>query len=397
MHLTEREEKILGGEYGENMRKGMEILLAIGKIYNADRLIPITSAQVSGVSYYNIGDAGLEFLRDFSFNVKVSVKTTLNPSGMDLNRWQDLGIDKKFAEKQMEIIRIFKKMNVEPTLTCTPYLIGNSPNKGDHIAWAESSALTYANSVLGAMTNRESGISALAAAIIGKTPEYGMHIKINRKPMVRVKLEAEITDESDFGVLGYILGKKIGYEIPWIEGIKSAGIEELKMFSASIATYAGVPIFHIPGITAEWKDFDRPEEFVEIDRKDFDNAYEYFSDSFEEVDIVWIGCPHTTLEELRRISELLENKVVNTELWITTSRKVRNEAEKLGYIKIIEKTGAKVLSDTCLAVAPLKNMFKTLVTNSAKAFYYSRGMNRFKVRLANLNKCINVALKGRWR
>lgn len=396
MYLTKEEEKILRGVYGEGMKKAMEILEAIGKIYNADKLIPISSAQISGVSYYNIGEPGLEFLRDISKEAKVIVKTTLNPAGVDLRRWREMKIDEEFVEKQREIIDIFIKMGVEPTLTCTPYLAGNLPAKGEHIAWGESSAVTYANSVLGAMTNRESGISALAAAIIGMTPRYGMHVKEERKPEIRVKLEAEIRKPSDFGALGYVLSKKTDDKIPWIEGIKNIGVEELKMFSASIATYMGTPIFHIPGITAEWKEFTPPNELVEIDDRDMKEAYVYLRDQFDKVDLVWIGCPHTTLNELRRLSELLKNKKVKAEVWITTSRKIRMEAERRGYVEVIEKSGAKIISDTCVAVAPIRDRFKTLVTNSAKAFYYSRGMNRLLVKVGSLEKCIDSALRGVW-
>jgi len=396
MYLSKEEERILNGEFGEGKRKALEILLAIGKIYDADRLMPIKSAHISGVSYNNIGDAGLDFLREFSVEAKVSVKATLNPGGVDPSRWQEMGIDEDFTRKQMEVVNVFRRMGVETTLTCTPYLVGNTPSKGDHIAWGESSAVAYANSVLGAMTNRESGISALAAAIIGKTPRYGMHVKEERVPKVRVKLKVKLREPSDFGALGYIISKKIGGEVPWIEGIKNAGIEELKMLSASIATYTGLPIFHIPGITAEWRDFDVPREVVEIDDIDMKDAYEYLSESFDGIDLVWIGCPHTTVEELRKIARLLEGKSVKTELWITTSRRVRQEAEKLGYIKIIGGAGAKVICDTCVVVAPLKGKFKTLVTNSAKACYYCRGVNNFMVKVANLEKCIEAALKGIW-
>ena len=397
MYLTKEEERILAGEYGVGMQKALEILVALGKIYNADRLIPITSSHISGISYYNIGDAGLTFLKDFLFNVKVRVKTTMNPGAMDLYRWREMWIDEEFAEKQQELINYLVNAGVEPTLTCTPYLTGNIPRKGDHISWSESSALTYANSVIGAMTNRESGISALAAAIIGKTPNYGMHIKEERAPKVKVKIKGEFKSLSDYGVLGYVLSRKIDDEIPWIEGVKNVGIEELKLLSASIATYTKIPIFHIPEVTAEWKEFDVPSETVEVDDLDMKHAYEYLQDSFDNVDMVWIGCPHTTLKELKMVAELLRDKSVNTNLWITTSRRVKEEAEKLGYIKIIEGSGAKVLCDTCVAVTPLKGKVKTLVTNSAKACYYSRGINKLKVRVASLEKCIDVALRGSWK
>ena len=156
----------------------------------------------------------------------------------------------------MEIVDIFTRIGVEPTLSCTPYLTSNKPNKGDHIAWGESSAVAYANSVLGAMTNRESGISALASALIGKTPRYGMHLREERRPKIRIKVKARLEKPSDYGALAYAISKKIkSNEIPWIEGINGIGIEELKIFSASIATYTGLPIYHIQGITAEWREF----------------------------------------------------------------------------------------------------------------------------------------------
>jgi hypothetical protein len=181
-----------------------------------------------------------------------------------------------------------------------------------------------------------------------------------------------------------------------IEGIENVSDEGLKLLSASIATYAGLPIFHIKGVTAEWMEFDTPREAVEVDDEDIMDAYEYLRDQFDEVDIVWIGCPHVGIDELKKIATLLRNKSVDSELWITTSRRVRDEADRLGYIAAIEDAGAKVICDTCVAVAPLKGMFRTLVTNSAKACYYCRGVNRFLVRVTSLDKCIDVALKGGW-
>ncbi len=397
MYLNREEERILNGEYGEVMQKAMEILVALGEIYNADKLIHIKSAHISGVSYYNIGDAGLEFLREFSRGVRVSVKTTLNPCGADLLRWREMGINDEFIIKQIEIVDIFTRIGVEPTLSCTPYLTSNKPNKGDHIAWGESSAVAYANSVLGAMTNRESGISALASALIGKTPRYGMHLREERRPKIRIKVKARLEKPSDYGALAYAISKKIkSNEIPWIEGINGIGIEELKIFSASIATYTGLPIYHIQGITAEWREFSNISlsETIEIEDLDIKNAYDYLNDRFEEVDLIWIGCPHIGIEEFARISKLLKGKSVRVEMWITTSRYVRRIAEKKGYIEVIERSGAKILCDTCIAVAPLKNKFKTLITNSAKAFYYCRGVNNFLVKVLNLDKCIQYAIKG---
>jgi hypothetical protein len=395
MYLTRDEERIIAGEFGEGMRKALEILVAIGKIYGAERLIPISSAHISGVSYHNIRE-GIDFLRELASEAKVSVKTTLNPGGMDIYRWMEMGIDEEFAAKQREVIDIYRDMGINITLTCTPYHVGNLPGKGEHVAWGESSAVAYINSVVGAMTNRESGISALAAAIIGKTPHYGMHIKEERAPKIRVRVNMDLVDPSDYGALGFVLSRKVDDRIPLIEGLKGVDDEALKLLSASMGTYTGLPIYHIKGITPEAADFDAPREVIEIDAHDMKEAYEYLNESFEDVDLVWIGCPHSNLEELRRIAERLKSKTIKTELWVTTSRKVLSEAERRGYIEVIEGSGAKVICDTCVAVAPLKHRFKTLVTNSAKGCYYGRGVNKFLVKVVSLDKCIEVALRGGW-
>ncbi|HUW68557.1 MAG TPA: aconitase X, partial [Candidatus Nanoarchaeia archaeon] len=175
MHLTREEEAILEGERGPTLQKAMEILTALGEIYGADGLVPIKSAQIAGVSYKTIGDAGFEWISDLEGTVVVP--SMLNPAGMDLTRWQEMGIDEEFASKQIQIIEAYRRLGVRCECTCTPYHIDNTLAKfGDHLAWSESSAVSYANSVIGARTNREGGPSALSAALIGKTPNYGYHL-----------------------------------------------------------------------------------------------------------------------------------------------------------------------------------------------------------------------------
>ena len=168
MYLTQEEEKILEGEQGNAAQKSMQILVALGEIYGAERLIPVSSVQVAGVSYHNLGEAGLEYLNELAKDGRVKVLTMLNPAGMDLENWSKLGIPEDFAEKQKRVIDAFSKMGIITSCTCTPYLIGNLPRYGEHVAWSESSAVTFANSVIGARTNKEGGPSALASAIIGK-------------------------------------------------------------------------------------------------------------------------------------------------------------------------------------------------------------------------------------
>ena len=235
---------MLEGQDGEATRKAMEILVAIGTIYGADRLLPVSSVQIAGVSYDNLGEAGLEFLAEMAANgAKVKVLTTLNPAGMDIENWQILGIDADFALNQRRVIEAYTKMGAVPTCSCTPYLFGNLPHYGEHIAWAESSAVCYANSVLGARTNREGGPSALAAALTGKTPNYGIHLTENRRPNLTVQVNANLNGTHDFGTLGIALGKAIEARklkaIPYIRGIAGASMEELKSFVPVLPPMAG--------------------------------------------------------------------------------------------------------------------------------------------------------------
>ncbi|HID26634.1 MAG TPA: DUF521 domain-containing protein [Methanosarcinales archaeon] len=390
MELTPEEEHMLEGKEGKSAKKSMEILIALGKIFGAKRLINIKSVQVAGVSYHNLGDAGLDYLTELSMDGKVKVPTTLNPAGMDLRDYKKLGISDTFAKKQLQVISAFKKLGISSTATCTPYLVGNKPKLGDHIAWSESSAVCFANSVLGARTNREGGPSALASALTGKTPEYGMHLDENRHAQIIVNVESELKTQSDYSALGYAIGTKIKNKIPYIKGIKNPTLDQLKNFSASIATYGGTAIYHIEKVTPNKTEI--PKKEITITYEDLKDAYDFLNDHIEP-DFISIGCPHASLEELREIATLLKGKKTKIPFWIATARKIKEEADNLGYTKIIEDTGAILACDTCMAVAPLKGRFSSIMTNSAKACYYGRGSNNFKTRFASLKECINQAIK----
>jgi len=395
MYLTNAEEKMLAGEEGYALQKNMQILTALGDIFGADKMIPVSSVQVAGVSYYNLGDAGLEYLETLADQgAKARVKTTLNPAGMDLENWRELGIDEKFASKQKQLIDAFIRMGIIPSCTCTPYLVGNEPARGDHIAWSESSAVTYANSILGAMTNREGGPSALAAAVTGRTPSYGMHLQENRKPKVRVKIETKLTAVPEFGALGYFVGKKIGAKIPLFEGLEGTEVEPLKSLCASIATYGGTALFHLND--ASYTANEAPGETLTVARSDIEGALRALNDEAAEVDFVALGCPHCTLDEIKTIADLLQDRKVTREFWICTARQTMEEAEKFGYVQKIRTAGAKFACDTCMAVAPLKGRFKVLATDSAKACYYGRGTNDFKTRIGTVEECVNAAVTGKW-
>ena len=397
MKLTTEEQDMLIGKYGKAAKKSMEILTTLGEIFDAENMVAITGVQIAGVSYANLGEAGLEYLSEMAEDGKVRVLTTLNPAGMDRENWEVLGIDKEFAKNQNRAIDAFATMGIIKTCSCTPYLIGNTPHFGQHIAWAESSAVCYANSVIGARTNREGGPSALAAAITGKTPRYGYHLEENRHGEVLIEVKAQIKGTDQFGVLGKIIGDKLGElgkKIPYITGISSATVEELKSFCASVATYGGTALFHMETITPEYDKYPRPDKIsFGITQDDLNKTRSELIDEDLEIDFVSIGCPHASIHEIAKIANLLKGKRVKKEFWITTARPTKRIADEAGYSKIIENAGAKFAADTCCVVAPIKGRFKGIMVDSAKACYYGRAKNKFKVKIGSIEKCIEEATK----
>jgi predicted aconitase len=393
MDLTTEEQNMLDGKQGKAVQKSMEILETLGNIFGAEKMIPITSVQVAGVSYSNLGEAGLEYLSELAIDGKVKVLTTLNPAGMDRENWKTLGISEEFAKNQNRVLDAYGKMGIITTASCTPYLIGNNPHFGEHIAWAESSAVCYSNSVIGARTNREGGPSALAAALTGHTPEYGFHLDKNRQPLILIDVKTNVMGSDQFGVLGKVIGDHLdrtGLKIPYITGIAKADLEELKSFCAAVATYGGCGLFHMEGITPEANQryINVPlEPQVTITQEDMDNGREELTDDVE-IDFVSIGCPHSSLEEIRQIAKIIEGKKVTKEFWITTARPTKKLADEAGYAKIIEDAGAKFASDTCCVVAPIKGRFSGMMINSSKACYYASGRHKMKVKIAPLEECV---------
>ncbi len=376
MHLTRDEEKLLESE-NPTLRKCMEILVALGEVFGAEKLVEIKSAQISGISYDNIGDEGLEWLE--SFNARVVVKTFSNPAGMDLNRWREMGLEKDFFQKQMRIINALKRIGVEITLTCTPYYL-ETPSLGDHLAWAESSAVVYANSVIGARTNRESGISALASAVIGKTPYYGLHIKEERSPSVRIIVKRDVEP----AIAGFTSGKIVGSEIPLVEFERKVSHEDLKAFGSALAASGGAGMFHAKEITPEWMDFETPSEKIVVDEEEvFDEC---------EPDLIAIGCPHTSAEELKRILEMLSRYgSPKKKLWIFTSRNVALQNAEI--VRKIEEFGARVFYDTCMVVSPATSEFDCVMVNSGKALEYLPKLRNVAVTFGTLENCIRRAVK----
>ncbi|MHA1905834.1 MAG: aconitase X [Candidatus Thorarchaeota archaeon] len=391
LHLTAEEKEMLEGKQGKATKKAMEIITTLGEIYDAKRLIPISSVQIAGVSYHNLGEAGLEYLSEMAVDGRVRVLTTLNPAGMDLDEWKKHGISEDFAEKQQRVVDAFAKMGVVTTCTCTPYLIGNLPHFGEHIAWAESSAVCFSNSVIGALTNREGGPSALASALTGRTAEYGFHLEENRQAQIKYEVRAELKYTDDFGLLGQVIGERTKKTIPYITGIPHASSEQLKSFCASVATYGGVALFHMENITPNKTTI--PEELEIVTQDDLNQARRTLDDEDAEIDFISIGCPHASIDEIARVAKMLEGNQVSDgkTVWITTAKPTKDLAKMMGYYDTIEKAGAFLVSDACCAVAPLKGRFKGLMTDSAKACYYARGKNDFQTEIRTIQECIEEA------
>jgi hypothetical protein len=373
MYLTKEEEEILDGEKGEGLKKAMELLVALGEINDAERLIPISSAQISGVSYKTIGDAGLEFLSDFaSYKNKVRVLSTLNPMGVDPQMWEELGYKESFVEKQMRIVAAYEAMGIIPSCTCTPYLAGNLPRRREHISWAESSAVVFANSVLGAMTNRESGVSALAAALVGKTPYYGLHIEENRRPTFTVEVEAEMRGQADYAAVAYYVGRNFK-GIPLFRGI-SPSMEDMKAMGAALAT-GEISMFYVDGVTYRGEPMG---DKVSVGRSEIKDTYEALS-SCDSVDVVCIGCPHCSLKE---IIDVIRSRP-EREVWVFTARQNKHLLERYSGENV------RVIADTCMVVSPLEDLgISSIGVNSAKAAFYAANLSGLDVRFDSLDRLI---------
>ena len=396
VYLTREQEKMLNGEHGEIIERMMRLLVRLADIYNADKMIPIGSAQIAGVSYKSIGDPGLEFLEDMAGKgAKVRVLSYLNPAGMDMVQWKALGFSEDFAKKQIRIMDAFQKMGIVVSATCTPYLAGNLPRYREHIAWSESSAVSFANSVIGARTNREGGPSALAAAICGITPNYGLHLDENREPNVLINVEVKLEYQSDYGALGYTVGKLVKNKIPLFRGIPdNVDTDQLKSLGAAMAASGAVALYHVENVTPDADKVNKNGlEKITITDEDLKETYEKLNTG-ENPDIIIIGCPHASIREIKRIADKLHGKKVRKPLWICTSRVIRDLAEKIGLLDVIEKAGANIVADTCMVVAPIEKMgYKTTAVNSGKAANYLPGFCKQNVVFQNIDELVRRAIQ----
>ncbi|HOQ19654.1 MAG: aconitase X catalytic domain-containing protein [Methanothermobacter tenebrarum] len=374
MYLTAYEEEMYDGEYGEAVEKSMKILVALGDIYGAERMVEISSAQISGVSYKTIGDAGLEYLEELSKDpsARVKVQSSLNPAGMDLDNWRELGFSREFADRQSRIIDAYMRMDVMNTCTCTPYLIGNIPTRGSHVAWSESSAVIYANSILGARTNREGGPSALAAAICGRTPAYGYHLDENRIANILVKVEDSL-EGYEYGVLGYYVGKIVGDGVPSFRFRGQPSGDEFKSLGAALASSGAVALYYVEGLNPAVEcEF---EDRISVDSASLEDSMDELSTTNDKPDLICVGCPHCSLGEIRLLARYLRRRRLSCDFWVCTSHALKVAADRMGYSDLIVGSGGVMVSDTCMVVSPIEDLgFDVVGVDSAKAANYIPSM-----------------------
>ena len=398
MILTPEQENILEGKQGKTRQKAIRLLIDLGKAAKANRLVPVTSAHVSGVSPLTGGDGLIKFLEDLvsDSDGTAVVETSLNSAGCDRNRFEEMDIPvKDYVEKQQMILDAYEKLGIKLSLSCTPY--DNILEKGN-ASWAESNAVCFANSYSELRTNRESGLSALATSLSGYTPEYGLLLDENRIPNIKINVLCELSEPVDYSILGDWIGKQIDPRwklefgpIPHIHGIKEFDFESKKALTAASANYGSALLF----VDSFTKNPDKTNYQAEIDfnYEDLQKRYSELAPK-TKVDLVTIGCPQASIEEIERTAELVDGKEIpDKRLWVFTSAINFDKAKKEGYVDIIESAGGMVLRETCPEVVHYNHdKVKHILTNSMKAEHYLKsGLNSINTSVSRLSECIKFA------
>jgi predicted aconitase len=425
MKLTGDEQAMLDGKRGRAPQKAMELLVRYAEALGAERFVDTNNvAGVPGSStlflrnYYqqHFSDGSYQAiysLYDLDSNEIVPVPKVNSycchlQGGMDPENWAELGMSgeayQHFKEDEAEVaahgIQILK--------TCTPYLAGNVPVKGEHCAWMESSAVVFCNSVLGARTNTEGRESTSAAALTGTIPDWGLHRDEFRYASHRIDVEVPITSVMDWGMLGYFTGYAVEENIPVLTGpISQPNLIRHKHFGAAAASSGGVEMYHMVGITPEAPTLEmalgskKPAAAVTYGPKERRETYEQLNSvgSNPNVDYVMLGCPHASIEQMWEAARLLEGRTLHSacNLWIFTSRSVKSVADLNGYTKTIRDAGGLVLTDTCSAISrAVPKGAKVVALDSAKQAHYLPAMVGIEAWFGTTEDCIQAALTGRW-
>jgi predicted aconitase len=410
LHLTGEEQAMLEGAKGAPVRWALQMQVDTAKFFQAERLVPVTCAHMMGDREW-MGDPGLELLRSLaSEDARFAVPITTNARCVDFAAAERLFQDPEMVRKEKLLIGFLREIGVMQTDTCVNYQTLYQPHFGEHIAWGDTGTVIYANSVLGARSNFESGPAAFAAGLTGRTPCYGFHLPENRKGTLRVRVSATLQDLADWGALGAAIGRRCNdyWQVPVIEGIAaSPSSDQLKHLGASLASYGSLAMYHMAGVTPEARTSaeafggQAPAHEIAVDQPALDAVYASYPADRDEIDLVVLTGPQLSLFELRLVAELLDGRRVhrNTQLLITTNRQNYEAAKALGYVTEIEQAGGLVLVGVCfylMAAGEMRERFgwRNVLTNSAKLANIIGGY-RYHPIFRRTPACIEAAVTGR--
>ena len=404
MQLTEEEERMVAGEDGEAIRLSMEILTRIGDVYGAKRLVPVSSAH-AGCAYPSFC-VSVDIMVKFAvLGGKVQVVTTVNPilNPDNFGDWGQLQEPDRIKQATVRQVNAIKKMGVIPNWSCVPYFEGNLPRVGEPISWVESSAIVFANSVLGARTNRTAVGIDIASAITGRVPEFGLLLNENRVGNALVKMEFQPKSLFDYNTIGFIIGKACSGKVPVIQGLPSRTTSnELKVMGAAAATKGGIALYHAIGITPEAPTKEqafqgqKPELEMIIHESDIRFAVDEMNTiKGGKVEAVLVGCPYPTISEIRELAELLKWRKIHEDIMfcIFASSNTINCSRNMGYINVIEAAGAKIFEGECIVAHSVTAWgWKNVATNSAKyACTLSSAPTYLGVLYTDIKRCVDLA------
>jgi hypothetical protein len=380
MELTKEEELALKGEFGDTLETAYRILVATGEATNAQKLVPIKWAHLSGVNYNTIGDAGEEFLSKLSKDAQVKVMTTVNPMGFDFDSVSKYNLSDEFIQKQKSIAESYKKMGVIPSFSCIPYEIFDLPEKGTQVSFAESNAAIYANSIGNLKTNKESAFSALASALTGKSPYSDL--RIDNTPNLTIRMKVDQPDELAFGMLGYFAGKVADNAVN-LSGVSGMDRRKCKALCGGMGTSGRCGKFILDQETLG-------AEKIDFDKKEMQKIHDELNTA-DKGDIITLGSPQLGLQEMADLSAMLRGREFSKRCMVFCPRSVQEQARKLGYTNEIEHAGCEILSDCCTCLSPLidKNEIDSVTTNSIKGAYYLNNSNGVGVNLKPLSQIIS--------
>jgi predicted aconitase len=407
--LTDRDAAMLNGDHGPAVQLAMSILVRMADVYGAEALMDITQAHIDSTIY--LGDATLEFAeRLAALGARVAVPTSLNVSGVDQCGWQQWAVPPEWAAKAARQMLAYEKMGALPTWTCAPYQTTMRPRFGQQIAWGESNAIAFANSVIGARTERYPDLLDICCAITGRVPAVGLHLAENRAGQLLLRLHgvpaALQHDDQFFPVLGHLVGKLAEDRIPVLDGIVAHPTEDqLKAFAAAAASSGRVALFHIVGVTPEAPTLAAafrgraPEIDVTVSVGDLRAARsELTTADGRELDMVILGSPHFSAAEFGQLAPLVRGRHADPRVrfLVTSSRAMKAQAEENGVLQPVLDFGAEVTLDTCILASPmLPPTIRLLMTNSAKYAYYAPSLLNSRVTFGSLRDCVASAVAGR--